>query len=735
MNKQNVTQTKKAKELINWNRWDILAKLYYAYIYLVYQKSPPKWAVQLYSDHIMVLNGAKEELTYYQKDSKENIDSFINSFNDLIDNISRNGYNSKYPIPITINGSILNGGHRLAISANLGLNIPIEKINKKVELDFTSFCFQDRKKNESKMPKIESKYYNDVKNSLPLWENDAIALNMLVNNSENYRIIIFFDPDRFETHKTEIKSFLTKNKTNIVYLKELNFSRTGIYKLVQHLYYLEKHVNINHKTNQVFQINPKKNNYKCTIGILHSTDLNMIGNLSKSGGSLKTQLRKLLGNHHQLHISDNINDTIISGRLLLHQPSINFVNIAPVNIMNNTNSQLKVYHNYLKNLYKLQMKQLENSKINETKNQIISQQNYYQFQDMFCLVSGFILTLHNLRKSNDIDFISNTKFIIPELHHLIDKISHNKYESLYNSNLNEMIYNPKCHFYYMGHKCLIMDEVLKMKKNRHEKPKDINDIQLIHSFNKYAYLKHMVTIITATHVLPSAPSTHIIESMLTSLHKYVEGSQYMNHLIFVDSQKTSINKEEYILNLNKLRVKYPNLYIIHIPESGLKANYINGIKLTTTPYLYFIEHDWIFLEQIPTSLFVNAMNKHTNIHYIKMSKRSNMEKGGWDKYLIQDKNYDTLVKTNSWTNHPHIVRRSKWTNDWLNVINPNKKMDKSFGIEEVLYKQYQHDIDANGFKKAHQHWGCYNWLTNSGKSCIKHLDGSHHYQPGTLDGI
>ena len=46
----------------------------------------------------------------------------------------------------------------------------------------------------------------------------------------------------------------------------------------------------------------------------------------------------------------------------------------------------------------------------------------------------------------------------------------------------EIILNPKCHFYYRGVKFITLDVLYSMKQNRHEFPKDINDCDLIQKF-------------------------------------------------------------------------------------------------------------------------------------------------------------------------------------------------------------------------------------------------------------
>ena len=714
-----------ANNLTLWNRWDIIIKYYYVYIYLLYQGNPPKWATKLYVDHILVLNGGKEDKTMFQPNSKNSVEEFIQDFNKLIINIKDIGFNTQYYIPVTHNDTIINGGHRISIGMALDINIPYKIVHDNVSLGFPSFGFKDREKYKHIMPKIST---NKPKNNLSEQQNDLVALNLLITQT-NYRIIMFFDSKQYGKKETQIKQFLEDNKTNIVYIKNIILTKTGIYKLTQHLYYDEKHVNVNWKTNQIYESDHKKNKYTSTVMIIYSKDNKIINLLSKSGGQLKNKLREIMGNHHQVHITDNEDDTNMIAKLVLHQPSLDFINIASVNNYSTTLTQLTSYKKYIQGLYKIHIVQSNKLQLKPI------HQNMEQFQDMFCLCSSYIMTLYGIRKNLDIDFIYDTDHILDLLRNKINQISHNKYQEYYHKSIKDLIYDPDNYFYYLGMKCLKLENVLKMKMTRNEKPKDINDIQQIQLFQRESFLKHYVTIITVSHVLPSAPSTQIIERMLTSLHDKVEGSKYMNHMIFVDTDPVNVYSDEYIKNLNKLRKQYNNLYIIPIPHSGLKTNYINGIKLTTTPYIYFIEHDWIFNEKIPTICFVNLMNRYSDINYIKMSKRDNNEVGGWDKIILPDKRFKDLVKTDSWTNHPHIVRKEKWVKDWFNIININKKAKASHGIEEVMYKRYQKNIYKGNFESVHKEWGCYNWLSRTGKSPIKHIDGSLHYVGDELNGF
>ena len=110
--------------------------------------------------------------------------------------------------------------------------------------------------------------------------------------------------------------FFQETKINLVYTKKIKLTMSGIYKLTQHLYHRDDFVNVNWKTNQIYNILPDKNNYKSTIIIINSDNQTILDKYSKSGGEYKTKLRQLMGNHHQVHVTDNEEDTIIIGRLL-----------------------------------------------------------------------------------------------------------------------------------------------------------------------------------------------------------------------------------------------------------------------------------------------------------------------------------------------------------------------------------------------------------------------------------
>nr|NGX47850.1 hypothetical protein [Chlamydiota bacterium] len=60
--------------------------------------------------------------------------------------------------------------------------------------------------------------------------------------------------------------------------------------------------------------------------------------------------------------------------------------------------------------------------------------------------------------------------------------SHNPHLHHHSVGLDEILYNPECHFYYEGIKFVAVDLVKKMKADRGSE-KDIRDIKLIDSLD------------------------------------------------------------------------------------------------------------------------------------------------------------------------------------------------------------------------------------------------------------
>lgn len=101
--------------LISKYRYDVFIKYYYVQEYI--ERNNYNIAKEIYLQHIKSFNN------FIEPDGRKiKPEDFIKNFNYLIEDIKSNGIN-KTIIPITKNGEIIDGAHRLAIALYLNLKI------------------------------------------------------------------------------------------------------------------------------------------------------------------------------------------------------------------------------------------------------------------------------------------------------------------------------------------------------------------------------------------------------------------------------------------------------------------------------------------------------------------------------------------------------------------------------------------------------------------------------------
>lgn len=241
-------------------------------------------------------------------------------------------------------------------------------------------------------------------------------------------------------------------------------------------------------------------------------------------------------------------------------------------------------------------------------------------------------------------------------------------------------------------------------------------------------MKNQLTVILTTHILPTAPSTHIIEECINSIRKNFKEINECVFKIYCDTKNPEERiTKEYLNNLKQIK----DVKIIENQNSGLKINYLKSLKETDTPYVLFCEHDWVFLNKINTPNIIKCLNQHNSINFIRFNKRDNqwahinhpdpnIRSGDvWETYIesafaIKEQ---PLMKTNCIATHPHIIRKDI-INEWLPLL-------KTWSLEWDLHSNYNKDIESMGFKSAHQKWGIYNYGNRQTKKIIKHIDGSN----------
>jgi hypothetical protein len=107
----------------------------------------------------------------------------------------------------------------------------------------------------------------------------------------------------------------------------------------------------------------------------------------------------------------------------------------------------------------------------------------------FCLDTGAVMSLHGLRDTNDVDFISIGDTEKPIVNERLE--SHNSQYEGYGLTIREIIENPKYHFYYKNIKSSTLSVVQSFKNYRStispgslNSKKDIKDANMIEAYIK-----------------------------------------------------------------------------------------------------------------------------------------------------------------------------------------------------------------------------------------------------------
>src|SRR5215469_3724449 len=198
-------------------------------------------------------------------------------------------------------------------------------------------------------------------------------------------------------------------------------------------------------------------------------------------------------------------------------------------------------------------------------------------------------------------------------------------------------------------------------------------------------VKDRLTIVTTTHLLPSAPRVAVLKGTVDALRKNMNVAG-CRHLVYYEQPANGGAREaQYLANLERLCERY-GLELNVRPQSGLKTNLIEALDRVTTPYIFFLEHDWAIKRPIPLEMLLDVFDKYDFVNHVRFNMRNNDSYFQWD-HLVEPEdriNELKLTCTSAWSNQAHIARISKWRQDWIKVVGPEPSTG-SYGVEEKLY--------------------------------------------------
>ncbi len=445
LNKHKYTVEEVIPNFILDKRMDIGILLYY--IDSKIKNYDRKKSIYLYKKRIEIVT--KGSFSEIGNEKKNTFKSYLDVFDSLISDFQNNNFvTTKSLIPIDRENFLLDGSHRVACSIYFNRPIQIAKFNE-----------------VSTGVKIDKFWLNINFGSL---ESNFIFL-FIQKYSKNIRAFIFWPKSKSSLRYNELINEL-KNNPKYIYNIHIDYNENIYYNLIFNLYY---HNQIN-MDKYFLDCLKKKNeilnkNFGIDIYFYNSIDDVEITHIKKF-------YRNLIGfNYSSVHSTDNYNDTLLLCDILMKPNSL--IDLNRINLFNS--------FQVIKKLSKFN-KLINNCKF-ETEN--------------FVIDGSVVLDLFNIRKANDIDFLTTyDNNVLVKLNSIMNFSNHYEFRSLLKSfDLNNEVFNPLSYFTFIGLKISRLENVLEYKQLLFTK-KHINDVKLIKlfllnsKFNLYVRLSNTISL-------------------------------------------------------------------------------------------------------------------------------------------------------------------------------------------------------------------------------------------------
>jgi hypothetical protein len=242
-------------------------------------------------------------------------------------------------------------------------------------------------------------------------------------------------------------------------------------------------------------------------------------------------------------------------------------------------------------------------------------------------------------------------------------------------------------------------------------------------------LKEKLSVMVMTHIInvstePYLNNEMIVKTIRTSHDKMkLHGVTYY---VYVDSFFKENHPDYYETYVSNLFSSFEkelsdiNVVIVSDATSTQKGNWMHMIEHCNTPYFMFLEHDWEFVEDIPTDTILNEMDKHEKFSYIRFSRwpAGHPQELRWDKSngAMYEKETSIgvevnlpLTKVGLYSGNPHIVKTQKCKDFYLPKIlehYPNIG-DRNTYLEKEFLNIIVQDIQRYGQEKSHETWGTF----------------------------
>jgi FkbM family methyltransferase len=398
-------------------RLDIMAKYLYALHHAM--GTPTAWSAHVYREHLRVWNQFREG----DASGKSSFEDYRESFDRLLKSMSEHGFDESMGLlPVDRDNVIIDGAHRLAAALALGLPVKVARF-------------------DAHAGRYDQEYFRQRGLDGEVLDDMALQYCRL---DASVRVAVLFPVA--QGHDEEILGLLQERGT-VFYRKAVTVSREGRANLVRLLYRNEAWLG---------------DGTRPTPGLLHHVNNRFIdyapvkfifftaGNDGDNRGA-KARIRALfdLGND-SIHINDTHDQTIAVAESVLNANSLHFMNHARAATTGNFSTLLETYKRWIAG------------------NGLDARR--------FCIDGSAVLSAYGLRDANDLDYLYAGSPAPASPDALI--ACHNAELAHYDVALNDLVLDPRNHFFWNGVKFVALHRIREMKARRAE-PKDGSDVYRI----------------------------------------------------------------------------------------------------------------------------------------------------------------------------------------------------------------------------------------------------------------
>jgi hypothetical protein len=413
------------------SRFDIVFKLFYVKWAFITKSDFPK---HVYLSHIFSF--IKDEP--YKKQPIE----ILNSFNKLLNNIKEKGFDKNYPLLINPNGELVDGAHRFvsAMITNSEITTVVSNNNKNINYNYSFF---NNKRISRDISDLNACLYVPMNPCARIFLLHSVASTQydnLVRNILNKYGFIYYENALCLTYNGYV------NLVKINYGRDMNNQWIG--------------TQLNdYKGLRIHAFNSfanGKNPLRIFVWVCENEQYII---------DAKKEIRSFYNaGNYSCHSSDTHEEAIELAQTFFNQNSLYYLNNRPYWLTNYE------FDNYVENL----------------KHDLTSQNLSLQ---AFCACGSTPMNVFGIRKADDLDFMCLDTFdaLLSDCVIRHPASNHLNMSNFYELHKDEIILNPKYHFYYRGLKFITLDILLQFKTNRNEQPKDINDCNLICEFKSKAW--------------------------------------------------------------------------------------------------------------------------------------------------------------------------------------------------------------------------------------------------------